>query len=370
MAAKKKTEVVEKAVKKPSRKPSSPQVSLAIPSTIISRTNAANLEHVTHIAYQVAKAAATFNVSEIVIIDVPNEKEESYDSSVVLKGDKGGTKLKFDDDEETKKMDSKVASNENVNNEPQLKDMRTFDNGVLFATLLQFFVTPPYLVQTVFAKNQYKNKFGVAKKLPKISMLPFMSNNEVYRSFKEGLTIAKRTPQTLNKRKKVKGSKLSVTKYVNIGEKEPLELVGQDVPVNVRVTVDIANKKVVSPLEAYGFQGCKGTFGYQVRHARLLSAVFTGSGFEDGYTCSLHVLCQDYFGNSVVSTELKPPSNSKDRVLLVFSNDRELEALKKADSQLSSIDSVSQLFDGRINVPTAARVEDAVFIALTRCLGN
>lgn len=365
MAAKRKAEVADKPVKKPSRKQSVPLVSLAIPSTIISRSNAANLEHVTHIAYQVAKAAATFNVSEIVVIDVPNDSaEEDSASATVLRGDKGGTKVKFDEEEETKKMNAK--EDKPTGAEPEIKEKGTFDNGTLFATLLQFFVTPPYLVQTVFAKNPYKNKFGIAKKLPKISMLPFMSNNEVYRSFKEGITIAKRTPQTLGKRKKVKGSKLSVTKYVNIGEKDPLELVGQDVPVNVRVTVDTANKKVVSPLDAYGLQGCKGTFGYQVRMASLLSAVFTGSGFEDGYTASLHVVCGDYYGNSAVSAESLPSGTDNERILLVFSNDRDLESLKKADSQLAGVGSVSELFDGRINVPPAVRAEDALFIALTK----
>ena len=48
-----------------------------------------------------------------------------------------------------------------------------------------------------------------------------MQNNQVYKDFKEGMIIPRETPLMKKKNKKTKSDhKITVSKYVNIGEKK------------------------------------------------------------------------------------------------------------------------------------------------------
>ncbi|CAH6722394.1 putative methyltransferase [[Candida] jaroonii] len=348
--AKRKSEVVDKPTKKPHKSLPETQFSICIPSTIISSSNAKNLQQITNIAYQISKILTIYNVPEIIILDVPSIEDRNNiiekQSTPAVKLDK---KIKFNEvvqEEELNDIISKERSDKNEN------------NSELFANLLQYFITPPYLTKPVF-KPEIIKKFTYADKFPKISTLPFMNNNEVSKNFKEGITIAKKSP---GKKKK---NKLKVTKYVNIGESKPFEL-SIEVPVNVRVTVDLINKKIVSPLTAYGTVGSKSSFGYFTRIVKTFNELFTKSAIPEGYTSSVYIDCDNYFSNNgEFSSELPTFTKENNKVLLVFGNPKDLEFSFNQDKSLDLPD-FKQLFDKTLSIPTNIRIEDAVMIALTK----
>lgn len=349
LMAKRKSEVVDKPTKKPHKSLPETQFSICIPSTIISSSNARNLQQITNIAYQISKILTIYNVPEIIILDVPSIEDRNKiiekQATPAVRLDK---KIKFNevlvDAEETESSIERSDKNEN--------------NSELLANLLQFFITPPYLTKPIF-KPEIIKKFTYADKLPKISTLPFMNNNEVSKNFKEGITIAKKSP---GKKKK---NKLKVTKYVNIGESTPFEL-SIEVPVNVRVTVDLVNKKIVSPLTAYGTVGSKSSFGYFTRIVKTFNEIFTKSAIAEGYTSSVYIDCDDYFSNKVdFSAELPTFTKENNKVLLVFGNPKDLEFSFNQDKSLDLPD-FKQLFDQTLSIPTNIKIEDAVMIALTK----
>lgn len=364
----------ERATKKPSKTMPPTQYALCVPSSIISLANARNLEQITQVAYQIAKSATLYNVAEVVVLDIPSPEvkeqqlEKEAGKMVLLGSDIGGKKIKFNfsDNEIVKPTEepkeAKTAP-QSVNDESQ-----NAYNSLLFATLLQFFITPPYLVKATFAESQFNTKFKYARSLPKLSSLPFMSNNNVGQDFREGLTVPKKTPKITKKNKKVSAlKKLSVTKYVCVGEEEPLEL-AQDVPVNVRVTVDVKNKKIVSPLQAYGVAGNKSSFGYLVRFAKSFSSIFTESSFPEGYTSSIYVDGDNYYGNgSETSLPAAGAQEKGGRVLLVVGNMRDLEySFDQDKANLEGVETVLSMFDAKMEVPAGARIEDAALIALAK----
>lgn len=359
--------VSEEPTRKPTKAQKGMNTCLCIPSTIVSGTNARNLEQVTNIAYQIAKVATIYNVSEIVVLDIP-ERDASLikdgsaclESAQASKGDRN-KRIVFDDEisPATKKLDSSTPSH---------REDKDNSNSLLFATLLQYFVTPPYLVSSVFSSSIYKNKFGYAEKLPKLSTLPFMNNNGVHRYFREGLSIAKHTPKIQKKNRKTSAlRKLKVTKYINIGESKPLELAGNEIPVNVRVTIDLKNKKVVSPQIAYGVSGAKSSFGYLVRLAKSFSSIFTELSFPEGYTESVFVQAENYFGNTASTDLSRLEKVSNGNILFVISN---IEDLKLSFDQetVEGVKKVTEMFDSQVEVPTGLRIEDAAMIGLTKAL--
>lgn len=338
---------------------------ICVPSSVISRANAKNLEQITHIAYQVAKAATIFQVSEIVILDVPDRRTNENDANkaVEMAGEQGNKKITFNlSNEDLGPAPSAEARKEDV----KLQESDENEgNALLFATILQYFVTPPYLVKGVFQDSKFKHKFKYAEKLPKLSTLPFMNSNSSIKDFKEGLSIPKHTPKIKKKNKKVSAlKKLQVTKYVNIGKATPLVLEGTEIPVNVRVTIDVKNRKVVSPQTAYGTSGTKGSFGYLVRYAKAFSAIFTELTFPNGYTESIYIQADEYFSPS--ETSLKTMERSREgTVLLVVGNLLDLKN-SFAKESIPGVNEVTDMFDGEIKVPSGLRIEDAVMIGLTK----
>lgn len=345
MAKRKQEEEPAKATKKPTKEHTGPRISICIPLTIISGKNAYNLSQKTTILNQVARAATAYNVGEIIILDIPEVQE------TVTVG-----KKTFDEVED----ESKAAE--------------ASENSLLAASLLQYFVTPPYLVKTVFANNDLDKmlvKFKHAAKLPKLSTLPFMANNNVHKHFREGIAIAKETPSVVKKGKKEKAKrKLTVTKWVNIGELEPLELNSREVPVHSRVTVDIRNKTIVSPELAYGILGNKLSFGYYTRVCKCLSQVFTELSVPEGYLGSVFVNCDDFFQKNELDDDLAKVPQFKlteGNVLLLLGDYRDYAHALKVDlANLAGIDNVAQMFDSKLTIPLGVRIEDASWAALAK----
>lgn len=361
--SKKSRSVPEKVTNKPTKEARDVTYSLCIPSTIIARSNARNLEQVTNVAYQVAKAATIFQVSEIVVLDIPPQPLKlNAVSEIKLEGSTGNVKVKFGDNEDDP-VSKPTAKKQKV--EVETSD-ELDSNALLFATLLQYFVTPKYLTKAVFRESKYNKKFKYAEKLPTISSLPFMNNNRVGDHFKEGLTTAKHTPKVQKRGKKVSAlKKLTVTKYVNIGESTPLELQGKEVPVNVRVTVDLKNKKVVSPQVAYGISGSKAAFGYYVRLAKLISAVFTELSFPEGYTDSIFVNANEYFNEDAETSLERAKCITEGNALIIIGKLKHLETCFKKET-IEGVNNVTEMFDSELKVPAGLRIEDAVMVGLAK----
>lgn len=85
--------------------------SICIPTTVIDNCN--NLEQVTFTAYQIARTAVLFNVQEIIVLDQSKDKKH----------------------------------------EKKSRSKETISDCLLLATLLQYFVTPPNLLDTTFKKK-------------------------------------------------------------------------------------------------------------------------------------------------------------------------------------------------------------------------
>ncbi|SCU79505.1 LADA_0B01134g1_1 [Lachancea dasiensis] len=333
--------------------------SLCVPVSILD--NCKNLEQVTNVVYQVAKAAIFFNAGEIVILDLKRSQ------------DKAGTP---GNDE---KNATKRAS---FNLSPSL----------LIASLLQFFVTPPYLAKSVF-KKQYSQCLQVASKLPRISALPFMRyTNDDKGRYREGLAVTMNKPGQPGTKAGTKKKAYDQTKYVNVGQSELIELRGQLVPANVRVTVDIVECKVVSPTEAYGdYVGAQASFGYQVRVAQNFGDIFTQSAFPDGYSQCVWVNSGDYYFNAELRKNVKlstkiPPiqkilkptpeeieSGEADKpanLMIVFGKwDHLSQSFQQCSDMFEDCDGAHQFFDGQLQLPGSVPeanigIQDSCMIAL------
>lgn len=330
------------------------QYSLCVPTSVISRSNARNLQQATAVLYQIAKAASIYNVSEIVVMDTLREVEEPVRLEAA-KSD-NSKKIKFDDiDEGTKDASAKDKTDQ------------VSEDAMIIATILQYFVTPPYLNKTIFKKQFHKN-FIYAKNFPKLTTLPFMSD-DVSSVYREGLTVTMgKISKPLHKSKK--HQPLKNTKFVNIGHDNYLELQGQQVPVNVRVTVNTETKKVVSPIEAYKEQvGAKSSYGYHVRIAKTFSSVFTESSFPEGYTKSLWVNSGDYFHHTKTKLPAHKPelTGKEQNILLIVSKWTDIEESFKNDAKnLEGVSKAQEFFDGQVSIPSGTRIEDGALIALTK----
>lgn len=233
------------------------------------------------------------------------------------------------------------------------------DDAMFIATVLQYFVTPPYLMKGIFKKKFWAN-FQYAKDLPKLTRLPFMAPG-AQAKFREGLTVAQ---GKVSKPMKKKGKPLTNTKYVNVGHGEYLELQGQQVPLNVRVTVDTQERKIVSPSAAYdGQTGVNSSYGYHVRIASKFAKVFTESSYPEGYTQTLFVSGGDYHRHThpKLTQVVKPSGN----LLLVVSSWKELESVFQ-NEKFEGVSDVKEFFDGEVSVPWGVRVEDAAMVALAK----
>lgn len=317
------------------------KVSVCIPSSVIRQANARNTDQATYIAHQIARIAAEYHVQELVVLDIPEDGDtctESHSSDTV-----SGKKV--------------FADQEDIKPENQLTR-----KSIYLALLLQFFVTPPYLFKSVFKSKKDRKTLRCAQKLPKLTALPFTRDDTSSKGFREGLTISKKSPKRARNSGK-KSPKLSVTKYVNVGLTKPLELAGQEVPINSRVTVDLKEKRVVSPMTAYEFSGLKGSFGYYVRCASALSNVFTDLVLTDGYTGTIFVDTENYYNKpkTLSKKEFKP---SKDgNYLLLIGNFNHFEKALKLDKQINS---VVDIIDSTLDGCSGLRTEDALLISLSQ----
>ncbi|AJR77362.1 hypothetical protein H749_YJM195G00551 [Saccharomyces cerevisiae YJM195] len=294
--------------------------SICIPTTVIDNCN--NLEQVTFTAYQIARTAVLFNVQEIIVLDQSKDKKH----------------------------------------EKKSRSKETISDCLLLATLLQYFVTPPNLLDTTFKK---KNKLYLkcASTFPPLNQLPFM-NASAEQHYKEGLSIT---------RDSSKGkSDDALTNLVYIGKNQIITLSNQNIPNTARVTVDTERKEVVSPIDAY-----KGKpLGYHVRMASTLNEV------SEGYTKIVWVNSGDFHYDEELSkyhkvetklpyiAKLKKSSTSEKpcNILLIFGKWGHLKrCFRRSDLESSSL---HHYFSGQLQFPASVPqgnipIQDSLPIALT-----
>lgn len=298
-------------------------VSLCVPAAVVCRHNR-NLDQLTHAAYEIARSACMFKVSEVIVLGEGKEDR----------------------------------------------------NSLVLGSLLQFFITPRYLVQETFAKafasgQLPRNVFNKAKTLPLVPTLLEYLQPGVNKAckYREGISINKNVLK--HRRKNASGKVCKVpkahktTRFVQVGAGEVLELAGETdgLPLNVRVTVDMAEKKVVGVQEAWGPYT-----GYVVRLAASVEDVFTEVNTalvgEDGYDMSLVARTSDFFARTKTKTPVlatlpevsREEAGHKSHVLVVVTGPA---------GEGGAEDEAGELFDGAIRVPEGSRVEEGVVIALS-----
>ncbi|CCK70390.1 RNA methyltransferase KNAG_0E01240 [Huiozyma naganishii CBS 8797] len=320
-----------------------PRVSLCVCAAAVVG-NCQNLEQITHKVYELARAASMYNVREVVVLSLDPPRTA---------GTSKGEKL---------------------------------SDSMLVATLLQYFVTPPYLVRSVFKKRFHKY-FQHAEKLPRLAQLPFMRQDtprEGKSRYREGVSVAMERPAKMSKQKQ-----FQQTKYVNVGASELLELRAQLVPLNVRVTVDVVEHKIVSPAEAYGDHvGAEAAFGYHVRVADTLVDLFLKSPCN--YVQTLWCAAEEYWQGqgrhhsshgSPTAVSAAGIVREGDLLLIVGKWDHLRASLARGQDQLAegegeeaetpAVSSPGQLLDGELLLPAAVMrgnmpTADATLAALTR----
>lgn len=205
--------------------------------------------------------------------------------------------------------------------------------------------------------------------------MPHHLRSEEWCQYREGVTTGP-------------GKRDSPSSYVECGLPVPV-LVTVEMPESTRVTVKLPEKpvrfpdtpiagKAVSPDEPREKAGYY--WGYNVRQASSLSAIFTESPYDGGYDISI--------GTSERGVPLSSLSEPKDsayvepkwqHLLLVFGGVAGLESALAADTELQSagVTQVKEMFDRWVNLVPAQgsrtiRTEEAIWLGLmgTRSLAE
>lgn len=342
-------------------------LSLCIPSTCISFKSCRSQNHATYIAHQISRAAVLYGVTEIIIYDIPEEEVSSQENN--KEASDQPKKVKFDDDDIGSGVDAKIKHK-----------VQASDNSIRLANLLQYFVTPSYLRKSIF---EHSKEFQYAKKLPKLPGLPFQNHKSS--RFLEGVTVRSGIAKSGKKKKGKKSKKQleleATTEFVNVGLDEFIKLEDQKLPTNTRVTVDIEERKTVSPFQAYNsvlssFTPFKTqSFGYSVRVAPSFGSIFMESIFPQGYSFTAYVPCEEFTLKEFTDTSsnikqiepelLSQQKTSSQNLLLIFGIWKEIVRTVKMDSELGDTEAF-RLFDGRLACQRGVRTEDTVLISLAQ----
>ncbi|CAG5131464.1 unnamed protein product [Candidula unifasciata] len=288
-------------------------VAIALPGSILD--NAQSMELRAYLAGQVARAAAIFNVDEIVIFDETSQaKQDPSEFSGLKKPGHGNTQLFH---------------------------------------ILQYLECPQYLRKMFFPYHQDLKYAGLLNPLD----IPHHLRESDFCEYREGVTLNKPISA-----KKEKGS------YANVGLKKDV-ILNMNIKPGQRVTVRLkeqdTDKKnlagvVVSPTEPRETAGIY--WGYTVRVASCLSEVFTESPHEGGYDLAIGTSER---GRNVEHTEISQFQHA----VVVFGGLKGLEASLEADSNIQS-DDPSELFQHYVNIcpgqgSRTIRTEEAILIAMS-----
>ncbi|XP_019619428.1 PREDICTED: putative methyltransferase C9orf114 [Branchiostoma belcheri] len=288
-------------------------VSVALPGSILD--NAQSPELRTYLAGQIARACVIFNVDEIVIFDESGSTQPSTEGTFTGVGKKGNA-------------------------------------NVQIARILQYLECPQYLRKVFFPKHQDLQYAGLLNPLD----CPHHVREHELSEYREGVVLDRPT-------KEGKGS------FVNVGMRREVRI-DKVLQPGLRVTVQldepgntvsrVLTGKVVSPSVPRTEAGLY--WGYTVRLAPSLGAVFTESPFKGGYDLTIGTSER---GESTDDVFL--PSFS--HLLIVFGGLRGLEYSVECDEALDIADA-RVMFHYYLNTcPTQGsrtiRTEEAILISLS-----
>ncbi|XP_021048505.1 putative methyltransferase C9orf114 homolog [Mus pahari] len=287
-------------------------LSVALPGSILD--NAQSPELRTYLAGQIARACAIFCVDEIVVFDEEGQDTKSVEGEFRGVGKKGQA-------------------------------------CVQLARILQYLECPQYLRKAFFPKHQDLQFAGILNPLDS----PHHMRQDEESEFREGVVVDRPT-------------KAGHGSLVNCGMKKEVKI-DKKLEPGLRVTVRL-NQQQLPECKTY-----KGTvvssqdprtkaglyWGYTVRLASCLSAVFAEAPFQDGYDLTIGTSER---GSAVASAQLP----SFRHALVVFGGLQGLEAGVDADPNLEVADP-SVLFDFYVNTcpsqgSRTIRTEEAILISL------
>ncbi|KAL9100977.1 MAG: hypothetical protein Q9163_003719 [Psora crenata] len=327
-------------------------LSVALPGSIVANAQSRELQAL--LAGQIARALAVFCVDEVVIFDdgqVQNNKDASTEGQI---GDAG------------------VASKQDTSY-TGYTDPKHF-----LAHILSYLECPPYLRKSLFSMHPNLQHSGM---LPSLDMPHHLKKTE-WCEYREGITRGKESGHPGRRNGVPKHDALRTPNIVDTGLSQNI-YVDATIPAKTRVTVKFNDpknplKEHSGNLEASPVAPCvpreeRGYYwGYSIRPASSLSAVFTECAFDGGYDLT--------FGTSergMPISNLEKPGPDRQGVptfnhlLIVFGGLAGLEVAVKADEELRKLDvkTPERLFDYWVNlVPgqgsKTIRTEEAVWLGL------
>lgn len=293
---------------------SRPTVSIAVAGSIVD--NAQSIELATMLAGQIARAAAIFRIDEIVVFD-------DYDGASTASKQ---AKMQDDDGQET--------------------------GGIFLVRILEYLEVPQYLRRALIPMHRSLSSVG---KLPPLDAPHHLRRYE-WQPFREGVVLDKRPSSG-------SGS------YVDVGlDKEVL--IDQSLKPGTRVTVAMGQTKTDGDmLQVVDHEAARQAgiyWGYRVRYASCLSAVFEECPFEGKYD---YCIGTSEHGKKVRPMELLIPKCR--HLLIAFGGLSGLEESLELDRRLK-VHNVTSLFDQYLNTcpnqgSRTIRTEEAILISL-QCL--
>ena len=234
------------------------------------------------------------------------------------------------------------------------------DHCHFLAHVLSYLETPPFMRKALFPLHPNLRYVGQSHSLD----MPHHPHPNEWIPYREGVTIES-------------GRKAPSGTLVDIGLKEPVQIEAK-IPPKTRVTLKFeeGTRTKAEPIHPTAPRTEGGYYwGYSVRRAETLSAVFTESPYDNGYDASIGTSER---GKSI--TRAFPPSKKLDfeHLLIVFGGPKGLEYASSNDEELvassASGHRVKDLFDHWLNVlpgqgSRTIRTDEAVFIALSRLVG-
>ncbi|KAF2703943.1 DUF171-domain-containing protein [Pleomassaria siparia CBS 279.74] len=351
-------------------------LSMAVPGSLIENTK--SFEQKTLLSASMARAAAVFCVDEIVVYD---DDPSSIPAYLAQYAGKHSKKTKAE-------LQALVnPADEGYHNPDQF----------LFH-LLSYLECPPFLRVPLIEHHPNLSKAGI---LPSLD-IPHHLRQHDWCQYREGMVTGGEIVEESKSKSKGKAEK-AIYHYVECGLPFPIKArAPATVPHKARVTIRFSSPNPPPSWPHISRQECEelevdivapeapreeGGFywGYTVRRAASLSAVFTDSAFEGGYDCSIgtsergipltSLLPTSASTASSTETSLPPTSlpTAFHHMLVVFGGREGLEPAVISDPQLRAAgltkETTNTLFDYWVNlVPgqgsRTIRTEEAVWVGL------
>ncbi|KAF2176982.1 DUF171-domain-containing protein [Zopfia rhizophila CBS 207.26] len=372
-------------------------LSIALPGSFIA--NVRTFDQKASLASRIARAAAVFCVDEIIVFD--DDPSNIPPSNNAYKGGSTDYWNELIHKEETKKNVGKTKAEILAEVNPEDEPWQNPDQFLFH--ILSFLECPGHLRKYLFPYHPNLKNSGA---FPTLDMPHHMKRDE-WCQYREGVTLDPKDIEDYSSQSFKKGKNRILPKegpersYVDCGLPHPVQI-PVDIPPNVRVTLKFEQtdpphswpKLSAHDVESLGAEPVTPSapreeegyyWGYGVRRADSLSAVYTESPFEDGYDFTLGTsergvplssilpsTCSESPSSSTRSSPTKLPKSFQ-HLLLVFGGVTGLEPAVVADPELKkkglTKETASEVFDAWVNlVPgqgsRTIRTEEAVWIGL------